>query len=75
MSAFIVTFAVILAVIAIMAIGVIFGRRPIAGSCGGLARLGLECDCDKPCPKKLARLQAEKTRAETGQAPATQEED
>jgi hypothetical protein len=58
MSAFIATLAIILAVVVIMAIGVIFGRRPITGSCGGLALLGLECDCDNPCPKKLARLRA-----------------
>ncbi|MDR2031233.1 MAG: (Na+)-NQR maturation NqrM [Azoarcus sp.] len=67
MSAFLVTFAVVVAVVAIMAIGVICGRRPIAGSCGGLARLGLECECENPCPKKLARLQAEQARAEAGQ--------
>lgn len=31
-----VTFAVLLATIAAMAIGVINGRKPISGSCGGL---------------------------------------
>jgi hypothetical protein len=43
-----------------MAVGVLLGRRPIGGSCGGLERLGLECDagCDKPCPERLARLQS-----------------
>ena len=30
------TFAVLLVVIAAMAIGVIYGRKPISGSCGGL---------------------------------------
>jgi hypothetical protein len=59
MGTFLTTFIVILAVVALMAIGVIFGRRPIAGSCGGLTRLGLECHCDQPCAKKLARMQAE----------------
>lgn len=28
-----------------LGIGLLFGRKPIAGSCGGVAcRLGLECD-------------------------------
>ncbi|MDR1062722.1 MAG: (Na+)-NQR maturation NqrM [Azoarcus sp.] len=70
MNTFIVTFLVILAVVAIMAIGVIFGRRPITGSCGGLALLGLECDCENPCPRKLARMRA---RAEAEGGPAESE--
>ncbi|MDR0702264.1 MAG: (Na+)-NQR maturation NqrM [Azoarcus sp.] len=70
MNTLIVTFLVILAVVAAMAIGVIFGRRPITGSCGGLASLGLECDCDSPCPRKLARMRA---RAEAGGDPTGSE--
>jgi thiamine biosynthesis lipoprotein len=37
--------------IAAMAIGVVMGRKPIAGSCGGLGQLGLGCDggCGRPC--------------------------
>jgi hypothetical protein len=58
MNTLLITLFVILAVVAAMAIGVIFGRRPITGSCGGLALLGLECDCENPCPRKLARMQA-----------------
>ncbi|GHT85496.1 hypothetical protein AGMMS49543_16980 [Betaproteobacteria bacterium] len=72
MSTFLTTLIVILAVVALMAIGVIFGRRPIAGSCGGLARLGLECDCDQPCPKKLARMQAEAQRSAEAEAARAQ---
>ena len=33
-----------------MAIGVIMGRKPIAGSCGGLAQVGLNGEC-KVCGK------------------------
>ncbi len=58
MTIFLVTFLVIGVAILAMAVGVLFGRRPIGGSCGGLERLGLECDagCDKPCPERLARM-------------------
>jgi len=38
-----------------MAAGVLLGRRPITGSCGGLNRSGLNAAClfcSKPCPKK-----------------------
>jgi len=60
MTIFLVTFLVIGVGILAMAVGVLVGRRPIGGSCGGLERLGLECDagCDKPCPERLARMQA-----------------
>ncbi len=47
---FLVTFAFMLIVIAIMAIGVIFGRRAIKGSCGG-ANNG-NCVCVKKCDKR-----------------------
>ena len=46
----ILTFAVLLAVIGAMAIGVINGRRPISGSCGGLN--GGRCElCSGKCPR------------------------
>jgi len=61
MSIFLVTFLIMGIAILAMAIGVLFGRRPIGGSCGGLERIGLECDagCDKPCPERLARMQSQ----------------
>ncbi len=60
MTIFMVTFLVMGIAILAMAVGVLVGRRPIGGSCGGLERLGLECDagCDKPCPERLARMQS-----------------
>lgn len=61
MSLFVVTFIIVAVVVLAMAIGVIAGRKPIAGSCGGLGKIGLECDggCANPCPKRLARMQAQ----------------
>ena len=40
------TFLVMLGVVAAMAIGVLMGRKPIAGSCGGLRNLGVDMQCD-----------------------------
>ncbi len=43
---------IILAVIVVgllmtgMAVGVLFGRKPIAGSCGGMSAIGMVGDCD-----------------------------
>jgi len=61
MEIFIITFFIMVLVIAMMAIGYIFHRKKIKGSCGGLTELGLEklCDCEEPCDKRkefLAKL-------------------
>jgi len=42
---FVVVFAVMLLVVLGMSAGVLAGRKPIAGSCGGIARLGIEKEC------------------------------
>ena len=38
-------FLVLLLVVAGMAVGVMAGRKPIAGSCGGMANLGIDKVC------------------------------
>ena len=40
-----VTFTVMLLCVAAMAVGVMAGRKPIAGSCGGIGAAGIEQSC------------------------------
>ena len=40
-----IVFLTMLLVVAAMAVGVMFGRKPISGSCGGIAALGIEKEC------------------------------
>lgn len=56
MNYFLATFALMLIVIGLMAIGVMFGRRAIKGSCGGL-NTG-NCVCVEKCEKRK-KLEAE----------------
>jgi len=49
---FFVTFAFMLLVIVVMAVGVIFGRNAIKGSCGGA---GTDCVCTEKCDKRKQR--------------------
>ncbi|MCL2076285.1 MAG: (Na+)-NQR maturation NqrM [Betaproteobacteria bacterium] len=54
MTLFFVTFGVIVFLVLIMAIGVMFGRKPIMGSCGGYEALNVDCaaGCKNPCLKR-----------------------
>jgi hypothetical protein len=49
MTTFIAAFVLLLVVVAAMAIGVIFGRSAIKGSCGGLNQVGLGGSCGGAC--------------------------
>lgn len=42
---FVMVFLIMLTVVGLMAVGVMMGRKPIAGSCGGIANLGIEKKC------------------------------
>jgi len=62
---FLATFTVFLLVVMAMAVGYIFNKKTIAGSCGGLASVGIdkECDCPDPCDNRKKK-DAEKLRNE-----------
>lgn len=46
MGTFIAVFVVLMLVVVAMSVGVLLGRKPIAGSCGGMASLGMDTACD-----------------------------
>ena len=46
MLEFVLVLAMFLMLVAAMSIGVLLGRKPIAGSCGGMAALGMQLSCD-----------------------------
>ena len=46
MTVYIASACVMLIVMAAMAIGVMMGRPPIKGSCGGIGALGIDASCD-----------------------------
>lgn len=46
MSLFLISVLVICLVMAAMAVGVINGRAPIKGSCGGMGALGIDTACE-----------------------------
>ena len=46
MIEFILAFFVLLSIVAMMSIGVMRGRAPITGSCGGLNAIGVEGGCE-----------------------------
>ena len=46
MSTFFLAFILVSVLVALMAVGVLLGRKPIAGSCGGMKALGMEMECE-----------------------------
>ena len=43
---FLLTFAILLLIVTGMAVGVLRGRKPISGTCGGLNQLGVDGACE-----------------------------
>lgn len=54
MSTFLLSFVVMLACVVALALGVLLGRAPLRGSCGGLNN----CDCANPCARYGKRGQS-----------------
>ena len=46
MTTLLLAFGFMLLVMTAMAIGVLLGRKPITGSCGGMKALGMDMECE-----------------------------
>ncbi len=46
MTTLLLAFVIMLLLVAGMAIGVLFGRKPISGTCGGMKALGMGVSCE-----------------------------
>ena len=68
MSLFLISFVFIGLVMAGMAIGVMAGRGPLKGSCGGMGALGIDTACDI-CGGNPQKCE-EETRGGDGEPPA-----
>jgi len=61
MTTIILSLIIFALVVAGMAIGVLFGRKPIKGSCGGMSSLGMDTACDI-CGGDTAKCEEEQER-------------
>ena len=65
MGIFLLVLLIVGFLLAAMSIGVIMGRKPISGTCGGIGALGLDQACDicggntKKCEEENERIAAE----------------
>jgi hypothetical protein len=46
MGTFLLVLMIVLALVAAMSVGVLMGRKPISGTCGGLGAMGISKSCD-----------------------------
>ena len=46
MTTIILAFFFVTLIVAAMAVGVLLGRKPISGSCGGMKALGMDVSCE-----------------------------
>lgn len=67
MEVMIMTFAALIIIVVAMSVGVLLGRKPIKGSCGGMSALGMDTVCDI-CGGRPEDCEGEETQATTKRA-------
>lgn len=67
MATLIITFFAFLTIVGAMAVGVLMGRKPITGSCGGMSALGMVSDCEI-CGGDRSKCDSEKPASSKGHA-------
>lgn len=69
MATVFIAFIVMLITVAALAVGVMMGRKPIGGSCGGMAAVGVtgSCSCGRGKPGSCATDGAPKAQASEAQ--------
>ena len=65
MIEFVLAFLIFTAVILVMSVGVIYGRQPIAGSCGGLNNMGDAGACEM-CGGDTAKCESNDAKPASG---------
>ena len=63
MALFAVVFLAMLTIVGLMSVGVLMGKKPISGSCGGMSALGMDVACDV--------CKGDKSLCESEEAPAS----
>ncbi|WP_203300395.1 (Na+)-NQR maturation NqrM [Marinobacter sediminum] len=71
MGTFLLVLFIVVLLVAAMSIGVILGRKPISGTCGGIGALGISQSCDI-CGGSTQKCEEENERQaqDSGQAEA-----
>jgi hypothetical protein len=70
MAVFVLSFVVLLAIVLAMSVGILLGRKPIKGSCGGMSAIGMDTACDvcggdtKKCEEEQERQASERGGAD-----------
>ena len=66
MTEFLLSFVILMTIVAMMAVGVMRGRAPISGTCGGLNNLGADGSCEI-CGGDPAKCEQESATPGNGQ--------
>ena len=67
MAEILITFVALLTIVGAMSVGVLMGRKPISGSCGGLANAGVGGPCEI-CGGDMSKCDAESDMTTTSAA-------